>query len=685
MQMQSDIETAEPKLSRPVDKLIRWSNMVNVATEIDEDELVKIGSRVVLEYDIDKTSRAEWEKTLESALKTARQQVEEKTHPWPGAANVRYPLITVASMQFAARAYAEIIKDGKVVKGRVIGEDPDQKKQEKADRVSDYMSWQLTEEMEGWEEDTDVLLHVLPNVGMLYRKTYWDPLEQRIISEIKLPDEVVVHYKTKRRKAPRRMTEEFVEYDNGVQELVNAKAWLDVDLGESRDPNQPDEEDAPHEFLEQYRWWDLDDDGYQEPYIVTVHKETKKVVRIVARYDEHSIKIRALPSGGQKVVKIEPVSYYTKYSFIPAPDGSYYDIGFGSLINPLNEAVNTIINQLLDAGSLNNIQGGFYERGINFGKKEAGPQAFRLGEWKPITIAGGSIKDKVFPLPTKEPSNVLFQLLGMLVDAGREIASVKDVMVGEATGSNQSPTTTLALMEQGQKVFSSIYKRIYRSLAQEFKKQFRLNRIYANPDVQFRVLDVEQTVFKNDFDDKSFDIVPIADPNLSSDTQRLAKAEAAMAVTGRPGVNEVGLTEFFIDALNLPNKDSIFKAPDENQQQPPDPEMVELQAKMEVEHGKLALKAQELDLKAQELAATVEKMRADSILSISKAEVLEMSHNLERIRLFVQTLDEENQRMHEKRMADQQQVHEHFQGHLGREHEKEIANLTKEVPPGANE
>ena len=298
---------------------------------------------------------------------------------------------------------------------------------------------------------------------------------------------------------------------------------------------------------------------------------------------------------------------------------------------------------------------------------------------------GGSIKDKVFPLPTKEPSNVLFQLLGMLVDAGREIASVKDVMVGEATGSNQSPTTTLALMEQGQKVFSSIYKRIYRSLAQEFKKQFRLNRIYANPDVQFRVLDVEQTVFKNDFDDKSFDIVPIADPNLSSDTQRLAKAEAAMAVTGRPGVNEVGLTEFFIDALNLPNKDSIFKAPDENQQQPPDPEMVELQATMEVEHGKLALKAQELDLKAQELAATVEKMRADSILSISKAEVLEMSHNLERIRLFVQTLDEENQRMHEKRMADQQQVHEHFQGHLGREHEKEIANLTKEVPPGANE
>src|SRR5690606_2001843 len=289
------------------------------------------------DYNIDKSSRSEWETQVETALKCAKQVVDAKGFPWPGAANVKYPLVTTAAIQFHARSYPEIVKGNEVVKARTVGEDPDGRKQARADRVSQHMSWQCMEEMKEWDEETDKLLLVLPIVGSVVRKTYFDPTEDRNKSVLVLPENLIVHYKARSLESSRRKTEIIDVYKNEVWENVQAGVWLDVELGApSPDGEHQGDEDAPFEFLEQHRYFDLDEDGYEEPYIVTVLKDSGEVVRIKARYDETGIIIQ-----GNKLIKIEPIEYYTHYQFVPSPDGGFYGIGFGILLNGLNETINT--------------------------------------------------------------------------------------------------------------------------------------------------------------------------------------------------------------------------------------------------------------------------------------------------------------------------------------------------------
>jgi chaperonin GroES len=562
----------------------------NIVPMLDADVVRKIGIEVTRGYDADHASRADWEKMTKTAMELAMQVTQAKNWPWPGAANVKYPLITTGAIQFSARAYPAIIQGEQVVKGMVMGPDPDGTKQERADRIGHHMSYQLLEQIKDWDEDTDKLLLQIAIVGCCFRKTYFDTTLGRPRSEM-VPAKYVVYDHATPWKDLRRITQCLTLYKNDVIERVRGDIYVDVQLATPAGCTQDD--DPAYEFLEQHCWYDLDGDGYKEPYVVTVVKETSEVARIVARFDEEGIYLNARG----EVSKIEPVSYWTKYPFMPNPDGGSYDVGLGLLLNPINETINTVLNQLLDAGTLANTGGGFIGTGL---KMKGGTAKFAPGEFKPVDSQGGKIADSIYHMQFPGPSPVLFQLLGMLIEAGKDISSVKDILTGEQQV-NQTATTTLALIEQGLKAFTAIYKRVHRSLKQEFAKLFRLNRLYLQPTEYYLFQDKSEPIFQQDYQGDGTDVAPVSDPNLVSDAQELARSEALMQFKGDPFINQVELRRRFLRALKAPDIDALIVT--EPPAAPPDPKVMEVQ-------GKLAAMEVEVNAKAEKMMAEIENLQA---------------------------------------------------------------------------
>jgi chaperonin GroES len=554
-------------------QLMRFIKSKNIAEDLDKTELDKIGSRVIEEYNIDVTSRGEWKEKTEQAMNLAMQVAKEKQFPWPKAANVIFPLMTSASVQFAARAYPAIVQNRNVVKGVVIGDDdgipaidpqtqqpltdpqtqqpvwavPPGAKQQRADQIGEHMSWQLLDEMPEWEPETDTLLHVLPIVGCDFRKSYFDPEKGRNCSLRVSAMNLVINYKAKSMETAPRLSEEIQFYPNEIETMFRSELWTKPEV-ELQASNNQNDRDAPIDFIEQHRTWDLDEDGYAEPYIVTVHKETQQVVRIVARYDADGIQFS---NRTHKVVKIKPIHYYTKYDFLPNPDGGIYGVGFGQLLRPINEAVNTTLNQLIDAATLQNTGGGFIGKGLSM---NAGAIRFQLGEYKVVNVPGGNVRDNIVTMPWPGPSPVLFQLLGMLVESGREVASIKDVLTGEAggMGKDASPTTVLAIIEQGLKVFSAIYKRVYRSLKAELAKLYDLNRKYSDPVSQYKVGNTWKKIAKEDYV-RGSGVEPVADPTMVTDMQALGRAQFLMQFMNDPLCNPKEIRERIMQAANIDN------------------------------------------------------------------------------------------------------------------------------------
>lgn len=608
--------TDEQSISQLIDQ-------TNIAEHLTDDELNEIGNDAFTGYAYDLDSRSEWEQCLDEWLKLAKQIKEEKSYPWPKASNVKYPLLSTAAMQFAARAYPSLVpSSGKIVYGKVIGKDPKGEKLERATRVSTFMSWQLLEEMEGWEEGMDKLLIMLPVMGTVFKKTYWDPIDETNCSKVILPKDLIVNYWAKSLKRAERISEYIEMSPRKLKERQNAGLFLDIDLGQAvlpearsdADTHAPaQDETTPYILIEQHTFLDLDDDGYKEPYIVTFHKDSKKVLRIVANYDKDAIKL----NDGGKVIKIDPVQYYTKFGFIPNPDGGFYDIGFGVLLGPINESVNTLINQLVDAGTLNNLQGGFLGKGLRL---RMGETRFMPGEWKAVNATGDDLRKQIVPLPSKEPSNVLVQLMGTLISSGKELASVAEIFVGKMPGQNTPATTTMATIEQGMKVFTAVYKRLYRSLAEEFKKLYRLNQIYVNPDTEVSVLD--SAVGPDDFNSKDYDIVPGADPTAISQTEKLMKAQGlAELLSMAPGIlDPVKVVYRILDAQEQPSWQELINPQvlQSGQMPPPapDPKMLEMQAKLQAEQGMNQLDAQ----------SRQQKMELDGRDAVQKMQMKAQTH-----------------------------------------------------------
>jgi chaperonin GroES len=620
MNMENPEEAAEAQL--PATEETTNINDLNLAKDIDKEKLEKIGTTCKEGFDVDLLSRCEWERNLDDWTKLAMQVREAKSHPWPGASNVKYPLLSTAAMQFNARAYPSLIpSDGKVVKGKTIGKDPNGMKVDKADRVATYMSYQFMHEMNGWDEEMDKMMMILPIIGTLFKKTYWDAATKSIRSPLILPKNLVVNNWAKSIDEAERVSEIIEMTKRIYEERVRQGIFIDADLG---DPERSPKENGigvadattPYEFIEQHTYLDLDDDGYQEPYIVTFERKTGKVVRIVARFEAEDIE----EDEDGKVIRIVPTSYYTKFSFVPNPDGSFYDIGFGVLLGPLNESVNTLINQLVDAGTLNNLQSGFIGKGL---KIRAGENKLKPGEWIPVPSTGDDLRKQIVPLPAKEPSNILFQLMGSLITSGKELASVAEIFVGKMPGQNTPATTTMASIEQGMKVFTAVYKRIYRALDKEFKKVYRLNGIYLNPNTYTEVLDV--AIGPDDFDSKNYDICPGADPTAVSQTEKLLKAQGLMELLPTGALNPVEVISRILQAQEQPNWEQLFSQ--EVQQsgqipQQPDPKMLEMQMKGQLEQQKMQMGQEQARFKAEiESRSAEQKMQMEAM-----AQAQEMRH-----------------------------------------------------------
>lgn len=665
------------------------ANESNIAETLDEQKLIEIGAECKKGFDADLQSRSRWEQSLDEWTKLAMQTREMKSFPWPNASNIKYPLLSTAAMQFNARAYPSLIpSDGKVVKGKTIGKDPTGMKGDKADRVATYMSYQVMHELEGWDEDMDKMLMMLPIIGTIFKKTYWDGSSKSIKSKLILPKNLVVNnWATSVEEAER--VSEIIEMSQRIfEERKRQKRFLDVDLGQPTTTPKQDgigttDETTPYELVEQHTYLDLDDDNYKEPYIVTFEKSKGKVVRIVKRYEAEDVEL----NDSDEIVKIVPTQCYTKFSFIPNPDGSFYDIGFGILLGPINESVNTIVNQLVDAGTLSNLQSGFIGKGLRI---RGGENKIKPGEWVPVPSSGDDLRKQIVPLPAKEPSTVLLNLMQLLITSGKELASVAEIFVGKMPGQNTPATTTMASIEQGMKVFTAVYKRIYRALDKEFKKIYKLNGIYLNPETYVSVLDTP--IGPADFNDDDYDVCPGADPTAVSQTEKLLKAQGLMELLPTGMLNPVEVVSRVLQAQEQPNWEKLFsqEIQQTGQVQPqPDPKMLEMQMKMQMEQQKNQMKAEydqfkmELERRSSEQKMAMEAQMQDMEMQHkSQMANLESAAEIHKQRIFMAA--ETNKARAEGVKAQQGIVHKeqaHQQKMMQAKEQSKLQNSQKKTSP----
>ena len=619
----------------------------NVAAMMDEDDLSELGHLCVQEYHADKDSRRDWEERSADAIRMAMQMPEEKSFPWPGAASVKFPLTTIAALQFHARAYPATIPGPDVVGCRVLGEDPDGAKQARAERVSAHMSFQRMEQDTQWEESHDKLLIITSLVGCTFKKTYHDSITDVQMSELVMPNHLVVDYYTKNLETASRITHWMERSTNYFIERERAKLFLKTDLkhvtpmpnGELdrvRDEGQGTRhgattEDSPIILLEQHRWLDLDGDGYKEPYIVSVREDTSEVCRVVARFYKEGI----IYDNDGELKRIDAEHFFTKFPFIPSPDGGFYDMGFGTLLGALNEAINTVINQLLDAGTMATTAGGFLGRGVQI---KGGDYSFKPNEWKRVDSTGAALKDSIFPLPVREPSNVLFQLLGLLIEFGTKIGMATDALVGQSPGQNTPAETSRNTITQGEKVFNGIYKRIYRSMKEEFRKCYRLNYFNAPTSGRFEYTSLDgkgSFATIEDYFDSDKSVIPTADPYVISDDAKMAQAMALKsAAQTTSGYDKYVVEKMFLKSLKVQSVDSVFPNPKGPKAVPPLPNPKMQLEQMQLEDKKAERKSKDMKvlLTIQEQAklndAKVLKMQAEAKKIMEETAGINKAHDL---------------------------------------------------------
>jgi chaperonin GroES len=548
-------------------ELIDAPNLVDRFTESD---LVTIGSEVFDGYTRDKGSRAKWEDRNNAGMDLALQIQEEKNWPWTGCSNVVFPLVTIAALQFSARSYSNIIQGTNVVRYRTIGK-ADAQAIERAGRIGKHMSWQVLEEDSAWEEQMDRLLINLSIVGCNFKKTYWDSEKGYIVSELVMARDLIIDYYAKSVEDAARKTHRVPLSRNEVYTNCARDIFVDVrnedwfkrpPAPRSTDPNsnrrrgqmppQPDQK-TPYYFLEQHTKFDFDKDGYEEPYIVTIEEKSHKVVRITSRIEQ--MKDVLMKDG--EIISITPQEYFTKYSFIPSPDGGIYDLGFGVFLGPINDTVNSAINQLIDSGTMMTSIGGFLGRGV---KIRGGVYTMAPWEWKRTDSTGQDLKNNIVPFPDRQPSTVLFQLIGLLIDYSNRIAGTNDTTMGENPGQNTPAYNYVGMTEQGLQLYSMLFKRIWRCMKGEFKMRYRLNGIYLPAEMQFG--SGHDMIRQEDYRGSPDQIAPVADPKISSVLLRVQQVVAIkQSAATTPGYDMPLLEHKFLEAIEVDGIDQIFPGP----------------------------------------------------------------------------------------------------------------------------
>jgi chaperonin GroES len=616
----------QPKKDYSLEELIELDNVAEI---LDDDELEALGNKVKDEYDADKLTRADKEDQMIRSMKLAMLVSLRKNLPFPNSSDITYPMLTAATLQFAARALPAIVTPTGIVKAKRVGNDPEGQKARVGDRIATYENYQLREDMPHWAEDQDKMLHALPILGCLFKKVYYDSEDNINASDLIYPENLVVDNNILSLEKAPRISHEVEIYPHVIIERQRAGLYLKTSVErstsqlstgvreDSGDEYSATDEEASHVFIEQHRLLDLDKDGYPEPYIVTIHRDTAEVVRVVTRYNEQGIKRG--PDG--EVLKINPIHYFIKYEFMPALDGSFYSLGLGELLFPINTAVNSTINQLMDAGHMQNTGGGFIGKGL---RMKAGSMSFRPNEWKTVNTIGDDIRRSIVPLPTAQPSPVLFQLLGLLIESGKEISSVKDVLTGEGQGANASPTTTLALIEQGLKVFTAIYQRIHRSLKKELKKLHELNAEHVDEE-RYKRITGDQEANLSDFNIEDSDVIPVSDPNLVTDLQKASKAQFLLQFIQDERIDGVEIYRRVFESFNIEDIDTLFK---KQEPQQPDPALEIALVKQEMEAERLDIERQKSEIAIRKTEYEIKKLETASILDLANAESKEIGNQV---------------------------------------------------------
>lgn len=605
----------------------------NIAEFFSDAELKEIAKECVANFEIDNTAFESRRTRIEQLYKLALQVKETKNYPFTNASNIKYPLLTKAALKFAELALPAIVRDDQVVKSVIIGSDEgkdaikgsdgndiiDQKtnkpmkvnagqKSRRGSRVSKFMSNQILNEMDGWEDDMDKLVHVIPIIGLCWKKTPYDYIEKKPCTKLVLPQYLVLNIDAKTIETASRATEILEMYPNEIEEHIRLGLFRKFDYDLMSTETQTDsykptigegvgDKSKPHQFLEQHCWIDLDDDGYAEPYKVKIHKDSCEVASIEARFDKDDI----IAGSGEpdaagvvlfdNIMKISAQCEYEKFGFIPDPEGSIYDIGFGHLTQHLNEGANTSINQIIDAGHRNIMGGGYLGAGLRI---KGGQQQFQPGEWKRADSQGATLKDNIVPLPQTPESPVMMQLLEFLITAAESITTTANGIDPAKMADNQAATTTLAMVEQGLQSFKAIFRRIHRGLKKEFERIYYLNSKYLTQEEYMAVLDDPDADVKKDFNSKDYSICPISDPSMVNNVERLMKANLLAGFKDDPLCDPIEIRQRIFRAANIEDVDKIVKIPVKT----PD-ELVEAQ------------KAQ-LDAMTKESMAKIEKMNRDN-------------------------------------------------------------------------
>jgi chaperonin GroES len=582
----------------------------DISAQFSTDELTRIGADVVEDYETDLRDRDDWERIVKDALKKASQEEKrpEKTYPWHNASDVNYPLLTIAGLQFNARSYPAIVKGDEAVSCKVVGADkgmpqigpdgqpvmqvggmqimmtpqgpvvvtpqgpqplpegakpepmwqrPPGAKAKRAQRVRDYMNTTIFYRMDDWEADTDMLLMQLPIVGCAFRKIWYDGQRKKHCAALVHALNLIAPCTAKSCKTAIRLTEKIPDqYPAEILEKVLSAYYRSPDflVGEEFD-------EGPRLLLEQHRLIDADGDGYPEPYIVTVDHQTSEVLRIVANFAPEDVQ-----TDGDRVIRIERRSFYVKYDFFPHPEGKFYGIGLGHLLQSMSSVIDTTINQMIDASNAAVAGGGWVGSGVRLqGSKRSSSMYFRPGEYKTVDIPGDQLRNGIVERTYPNISPVMFQLLELMLGAAKDISSVKDVITGEASNNGQVGTT-LALIEQGLQVFTAIYKRIYRALKAEYQMLFENIGKYGDEATAadyIEVLDDPTADFFADFSAADMDIRPVSDPTSVTKMQQMARANFLMQFVSAPGVNPQAIYRRAWAAADVEDQDELMMPPPE--------------------------------------------------------------------------------------------------------------------------
>lgn len=660
-----------PQIGRKF-SIVELVNSPNIAESLTEDQRGAFGSWVVSGYVKDMATRTEWVQRNAEAMRLALQYREVKSFPWTGCANVKFPLVTIGALQFLARI-SILTKGRKIVSFEYVGKDPRGKKREIASRISQHMSMQLIDEDTLWFENDEQAKFSACLFGSAFKKSYYDPIQGTNHSEFVPPQNFVFDYYTKDLSTNLRSTHAYYLSPNKIREKVARGVYI-----EEENPSAPGAEAVTnllktveneiaglwqqsqgeeYRILEQHCWYDFDGDGYAEPYIMHVREDTGHLFRIVARFFEEGIhrvndvQVRIKEEMAQKadaaddksrfereaqtledapdnhITRIDPVQYFTKYLFIPSPDGGSLGLGFGALLGPVNQAVDTLLNQLLDKGTMGNTAGGFLGRGI---KLKGGTTSFAPFEWKPVDSTGDDIRKNIMPLPVTEPSNVLFNLLTILITYGEKISSATDIMTGVSPGQNTPAETSRNTVEQGMMLFSGIYTRMYRSFREELKKLYELNRLYLRTSPRFFELTEgeDAIIAPDDYSGARMRVFPAADASTVSGQQRKDKADKLAQFALSPlgaQLDKTYVTRNWLEA-NEYDVDSVFPDPNgENAVKPPqDPkiqlEQAKLQQSQQQHQDQMQLQVAQLQADIAKNNGQIAKWQAEAELAIAKAD-----------------------------------------------------------------